>query len=142
MLNEEVRWMTVLRRIAICILYSAFCIPAFGQDSSWTLSTADLQTESVALRGIDAKGVHVVGPASATPRVISHEQFLQIDRSLPPLDRPAKFMLHLVTGDRVGGEPVTVENDRLMWRNASVGELTIPLTQVAALVKTGQPTDT
>jgi hypothetical protein len=44
-------------------------------------------------------------------------------------------MLYLVTGDRVGGEPVKVDNDRIVWRNAAVGELAVPLSQVAAFGK-------
>lgn len=129
-----------LRPLCAAVLLATFSVAARAQES-WTLSTANLQTESVGLRSIDDKGVNVVGGISAQPRTIPHEQFLQLDRSLPPVERPAKFMLHMAGGDRVGGEPVNVENDRLTWRTASVGELTIPLRQVVALVKSGQGAD-
>jgi hypothetical protein len=115
---------------------------AFAQDASaWTLSTADFHTEAVTFRGIDDKGVHVVPSAGGKEQVVPPEAFLQLDRSVTPVERPAKFMLHLLTGDRVGGEPVKVENDQLSWRNAAVGELAVPLTAVAALAKSGQVID-
>jgi hypothetical protein len=125
---------------SFCILHSAFCI---GQD--WTLSTSDFRTEVVSLRGIDEKGIRVApaGGAAATgaERVIPPEAFLQLDRSAAAaaVERPAKFLLDLVSGDRVGGEPLSLENDRLTWRNASAGELAIPMTQVAAFTRAGVP---
>lgn len=108
----------------------------------WTLSTADFRTESVKLRAIDGQGVHVVSAEREKPSVVPLEAFVQIDRSLPAGGRPAKFSLNLRSGDRVGGEPVKVEGDRLTWRNPAVGELVVPLSQVASLARAGRTPDT
>ncbi len=122
------------------IQHAALSISAFAQD--WILSTADFRTEPVALQSIDGKGVHVIPAGQTTPRVVPPESFLQLDRDgVAPVEKPAKFMLHLVTGDRVGGEPVKIENDRLSWRNVSVGELTIPLSQALAITTRGESPD-
>src|SRR5688572_12247955 len=124
--------MRTLVVFASCLLLVLTGPRALAQDaSSWTLSTADFRTEQVAFRAIDDKGVHVV-PAGATK---PPEMFLQLDRSVAPVERKSKFVLYLLSGDRVGGEPVRLENDKLTWRNAAVGELSVPLTEVAALVK-------
>lgn len=127
---------------------SALCLLArpvvAQQDATWTLSTADFKTEQVALRSIDDAGVTVVPAGGGEPRVIPAAAFLQLDRGLPPVERPGKFVLHLAGaggGDRVGGEPVKVENDQLTWSNAAVGELVVPLTQLAAITKSGQSPD-
>src|SRR5687768_812360 len=119
----------------LCVIASFAVATARGQDSSWTLSTADFATEQVSLRAIDERGLHVLSAGQSVPRVVPPQAFVQLDRSLAAVERPAKFMLHLVTADRVGGEPVGVKNDLLTWRNPTVGELTVPLTQIAALTK-------
>lgn len=130
-----------MRIITTSIAVAAIAIARLASAQEWLLSTADFRTESVALKSIDDKGVHVVPSGATDERIIPAEAFLQVDRGLAPavVERPAKFMLHLAGGDRVGGEPLRVENDRLTWRNAAVGELVIPLTQVTALTKSGQP---
>jgi hypothetical protein len=124
---------------------AALCVPAgpalAQQDTSWTLSTADFKTEQVVLRSIDDTGVTVARAGGGEPRVVPAAAFLQLDRSLPPVERAAKFMLHLAGGDRVGGEPLKVEHDQLTWNNAAVGELVVPLTQLAAITKAGQSPD-
>ncbi len=124
---------------AFFIACFSFCIvPARAQD--WTLSTADFRLETVSLQSIDEKGVHVLPAGQKAERVVAPEAFLQIDRggAVEAPGKSSKFMLQLLTGDRVGGEPVKVENDKLTWRNGTVGELTIPLTQLAAVTKAGQ----
>src|SRR4051794_40688825 len=90
---------------SFCILHSAFCI---GQD--WTLSTSDFHTEPVSLRGIDEKGIRVAPVGGGSERVVPAEVFLQLDRgsAAAAVERPAKFMLDLVSGDRVGGEPLSI----------------------------------
>jgi hypothetical protein len=132
-----------IRALLFCLLPSALCLTAHAQD--WTLSTADFRTEVVGLRAIDEKGVHVTWQGHA--RLIPPEEFVQLDRGstgaavAAAAERTPKFMLMLTGGDHVGGEPVKIEDDRLTWRNASVGELVIPLSQVAAIAKPGQVVD-
>lgn len=129
--------------LAFGILTPALCVA-----QEWTLSTADFRTESVELRAIDDKGVHVTWQGHQ--RLIPAEQFVQVDRggsgsgvtAAPVAERTPKFMLTLSGGDHLGGEPVKVEDDHLTWRNAAVGELVLPLAQVAAIAKPNQVIDT
>src|SRR5688500_6139528 len=90
------------------------CVPAAAAraQEAWTLSTADCKTEQVTLESIGDGGVTVVPVGQAEARLVPVEVFLQIDRSVAPVEPGAGggFMLHLATGDRVGGEPVKVEN--------------------------------
>ena len=117
----------------------AAAAPAPAQQEPWTLSTADFKTEQVTLRAIGEDGVIVVPAGESEPRVVPAAAFVQVERSLAAPEQTAgAFMLHLVTGDRVGGEPVKVENDEVTWKSAAVGELVVPLTQLAAITKPGQ----
>jgi hypothetical protein len=131
-----------IQAFLFCLLPSALCLTARAQE--WTLSTADFRTEVVGLRAIDEKGVHVTWQGHA--RLIPPDEFVQLDRGTTGAaaaiaERSPKFMLTLTGGDHVGGEPVKIEDDQLTWRNASVGELVIPLSQVAAIAKPGQVVD-
>jgi hypothetical protein len=140
MQNRQMKMRTgALCRFAFFIACFSFFIPP-ARAQEWTLSTADFRTEVVGLRAIDDKGIHVMWQGHA--RLIPPDQFVQVDRAVTAVERTPKFMLTLAGGDHVGGEPVKIEDDRLTWRNASVGEIVIPLSQVAAIAKPNQMIDT
>jgi hypothetical protein len=137
MVDRSRKWLVSAAAFLLSTQYPA--LRTFAQE--WTLSTADFRTEVVGLRGIDEKGVHVMWQGHA--RLIPPDEFVQVDRAaVTAVERTPKFMLTLAGGDHVGGEPVKIEDDRLTWRNASVGEIVIPLTQVAAIAKPNQAVDT
>jgi hypothetical protein len=48
-------------------------------------------------------------------------------------------MLHLAGGDQVGGEPVRVDGDQLVWKNPAVGELAVPLSRLVGMTKPAKP---
>ncbi len=69
-----------------------------------------------------------VKDAAGIARVVAADAFLQIERGGEASRAPATaggFMLHMTGGDRVGGEPVAME-DQLVWKNPGVGELRVP----------------
>jgi hypothetical protein len=123
--------------------FATAAIAAAPAQEPWTLSTADFKTEQVTLRAIGEDGVTVVPVGQAEARVVPPAAFVQVDRNLaaPEQGAASSFMLHLATGDRVGGEPVKVENDQLTWNSTAVGELVVPLTQLTAITKPGQAPD-
>src|SRR6185312_1777574 len=46
-----------------------------------------------------------------------------------------RFALHLVGGDRIGGEPVGVRGEQLIWKSIDVGEIEIPMRLLAGLTR-------
>src|SRR5205085_10448483 len=66
------------------------------------------------------------------------DQFLQLDRAAPLLSLPPSLLLCLSGGDRIGGAPVKLASEQLVFRSATLGELTFPLNQLSAIVRPGQ----
>lgn len=146
--------LSLLALVALrCLAAAPGASAVAGASGTWTLTTADFQTQSVALRSIDADGVKVAnagqeGGAGGGERVVPFEQFMQLERTgaAGGADAAAaakagegKFTLYLVGGDRVAGEPVGIQKEQVLWKNPAVGELAIPLTRVAAMTKSGPP---
>src|SRR5207237_982896 len=73
--------------------------------------------------------------AAAADRVVPMEQFVELSRpgggatgAIPAtMPSAARFELQLTSGDRIAGDPVGVKGDAVVWKNATVGELAIPL---------------
>jgi hypothetical protein len=119
----------------------ACAAPAYAAD--WTLTTADFKTDPADLVAVEAGGVRVRS-AEGKERLVPNDQFLQIERNNVATAPAATtgggaFMLHLVGGDGVGGEPVRVQGEQLVWKNPSVGELSVPLSRLVAMTKPGKP---
>jgi hypothetical protein len=134
--------MTSRPRLIVALVLLAWTVPAPAAD--WTLTTADFKTEPADLVAVEADGVRVKG-ADGKERLVPNDQFLQVERNNAATTSPAgaggagAFMLHLLGGDRVGGEPVRVQGDQLVWKNPSVGELSVPLSRLVAMTKPGKP---
>jgi hypothetical protein len=95
--------------------------------------TADLRTEAASLKSIDAAGLHVT--VNGVEKVVPFAQFVQLSRSLPPVPLAGRFALQLADGDRIGGEPVGVKGEQLLWKNPVVGETEISMRLLAGLTK-------
>lgn len=129
--------------VAVLLLLLACLAPLARAEGQWTLTTADFRNGSVTLRSIDAAGVHVVpaGSAGGEGRVVPFDQFLDVSRVLIPGTAASggPFVLHLLGGDHLGGEPAGMKGNSLVWRSPSVGEVTVPLKQLVAIVRPNQP---
>lgn len=95
--------------------------------------TADLRTEAVALKSIDAAGVHVT--VNGVEKVVPFAQFVELSRSLPPVPLAGRFALRLAGGDRIGGEPVGVKGEQLVWKSPVVGDTEISMRLLTGLTK-------
>src|SRR5579884_214311 len=105
----------------------------------WTLTTADFKTDSVLLKGIDASGVRVAAPDGGAERAVPADQFLQIERPVGAAPSPGRLMLHLTGGDRLGGEPVALRGESLVWKSPALGELTLPARRLVAVTAPDKP---
>jgi hypothetical protein len=116
--------------IVVCLMGAA----AARAETAWVLTTADFQRQGVDLVSLDGGGA-VVRSEKGEQRTVPLEDFLQLERTAGAHDVPGKFTLYLASGDRISGEPVGVKDEQLQWKSAGVGELTIPIRQIAAFAK-------
>src|SRR5882724_10365627 len=91
------------------LLLSLLATPSPAQ--TWRLTTADFRSEGILLHGIDAAGLHVSPMAGGEERLVPYEQFLELTRSGSSSQPAGKFVLHLIGGDRLGGEPVGIKGN-------------------------------
>lgn len=149
---------TPLTCVALLAIFPSLTPSAFAQAPAtaaaaagdrWTLTTTDFKTEQVVLKGIDASGLKVAAvaaegdAATAAVRDVPLEQFLDVQRpastsqTAPAAAAAAKFALLLTGGDKLGGEPVNLTAEALVWRNATLGEIAIPTTGVTGFTRPG-----
>jgi hypothetical protein len=103
------------------------------------LTTAQFKTDTVSLKAIDSSGVKVVSAAGGGERTISMDDFLDLSRTLPLAQGGSRFVLHLAGGDQLSGEPVGLKGDSLLWKNADLGEISIPGGKLIAITPPAQP---
>jgi hypothetical protein len=121
-----------------CILYSAFCIPSLGfAAEAWTLTSADLGATAVSLKSIDASGLHVANVDGSNGRVVPMSDFAELERSVAITPPSGKFVLHLLGGDHIAGDPVAIKGESIVWRHPTVGELTVPMRELKAMTRPG-----
>jgi hypothetical protein len=100
----------------------------------WSLTTADFRSQHVELRSIDTKSVRVM-PVGQSQQEISVplDDVLQIQRTAPDKIEPGRLILHVTGGGRLGGEPVSVKDEQIVWKNSTLGEISLPLRNIAAI---------
>src|SRR4051794_9640711 len=100
--------------ILAVILSASLCLgatfPAFGDDG-WSLTTADFKRQTVSLRSLDESGAKVVPFGESGPVTIPFDKLLQLDRGASVQQVRGAYTLYLTSGDRVGGEPVSIAGD-------------------------------
>lgn len=116
--------------LAICGTSSA--------DEAWLLTTAQFKTEPVALKGFDSSGAKVAPASGGAERTVRMDDFLDLTRTLPQAQAGGRFVLHLAGGDRLSGEPVGLKGDSLIWKNADLGEISIPGSKLVAITPPAQ----
>ncbi len=122
----------------LSLIACLFCLAASiaRADSGWLLMTADFESKSVDLIAIDDKGVQV--NASGTPHTITFKDFLEIRRSGAARPSADPFTLYLAGGDVLYGEPRGIKDEKIQWKSSSVGDLSIPLRDVRAMLGKGR----
>ncbi|MDQ3440763.1 MAG: NPCBM/NEW2 domain-containing protein [Planctomycetota bacterium] len=119
--------------------------PALAQ-ATWTLTTADFETQSINLASIDESGAKITRVHGGDQSTIPWPQILQLDRSAAsvtgasPTTKPegSKFTLYLANGDRVAGDAVGLEGETLGWSSPAAGRVDVKLKQVLAIARAGE----
>jgi NPCBM/NEW2 domain-containing protein len=117
------------------LLLTSFTLAQSPETSSkWTLTTADFKSEPVTLNSISPTEIKVT-PPDADPKSIPLTQFLELQRPLPPIPNTAKFTLHLTGGDKLAGEPLNLTAEALVWKNPTLGEISIPTASLVGFAR-------
>lgn len=121
----------------VAVVFGVICglAGSLRADDGWTLTTADFKKQTVSLRGLDEGGAKVILYGQTDVVTIPLDKILQFDRGSAVQQVRGAYTLYLVSGDRVGGEPVGIANDNITWKSPAAGELTIPLKDVRGIVK-------
>ncbi|MGA2498302.1 MAG: NPCBM/NEW2 domain-containing protein [Tepidisphaeraceae bacterium] len=75
------------------------------------------------------------------PAAISYDDFLQLERASVVGSSNERFTLVLLTGDRILGQPAGYKDERLVWKNPTLGEFSIPLKAARGILRTGKNAD-
>ena len=136
--------MTTLREFAVLILVLSSQRAGAADDTGagWVLTTADFRSSTVTLKSIDPAGARVIADAAQqAERLVPMDDFLQLERPLPApvaAAQQGRFLLHLVGGDRLAGEPGAIQGEQLVWKNAAAGEVRVSMSRAIAITKAGQ----
>ena len=71
-------------------------------------------------------------------RQIGADQLLLLERIDKPLPIASKFIAILSSGDSEAGQPKTIHGDNLIWNNPALGDLSIPMKSLSAIVSSGE----
>jgi hypothetical protein len=105
-------------------------------DDGWTLTTSDFKRQPANLRSLDDSGAKIIPLGATTESTIPLDKLLQLDRGAAAVQQVrGTWTLHLATGDRVGGDPVSIANDQLTWRSPAAGELALPVTHLRGITR-------
>jgi hypothetical protein len=101
----------------------------------WTLTTADLRTQTGVLGGIDSGTVRLAAASGGAPAAVPLDQFLSAVRQ-PASPTPAAdaFVLMLTDGQRLTGQPKTMLEDKLAWTSDTLGEVDLPMARLRGIL--------
>lgn len=108
-------------------------------DPGWTLVTSDFKTTPGSLDELTASTLHITPPGAPQPLEKSLDDVIEIRRPTFPTTN-GKYILALLDGDKIPGEPVELKGKQILWNNPSFGQLSIPLNQCAGFVKSNLST--
>jgi len=125
--------------IIVLMLFTTALARADGP-SAWTLTTADFNDQTVLPVSMDDHALTIRTQPNDLPRTLPLTQLLELHRpSFPPANPAGHFVLHLLSGDQLIGDPGQTHQEQLTWRSPTLGELTISLRQIVAIIRIGQP---
>ncbi len=123
----------ILRVLSLCVLFTTAM--SLRADEGWNLTSADFKRTTVNLKAFDEQGAKVIPFGQTTEVTIPLDKLLQLDRGAAQQQVRGAWTLYLISGDRVGGDPISIANDNLIWKSPAAGELTIPLKDLKGLIK-------
>lgn len=124
------------QRVLTTIVVLCLCSAGLAQDN-WLLTTADFKAEPVVLKSFDSLALKVTS-MSGDERTVPIDRFLDIRRSLLVAPASGRFILHMTGGDQLGGEPLVLKAESLVWKNPTLGEVEIPTSRLSGITPPGR----
>lgn len=132
--------MPYIRVIIAALMLLGTTVVLADDPAAWKLTTADFNQQTLVPVSMDDQALTGRSQPNEPPRTIPLTQFLELERSHhPPAKFTGHFVLHLLSGDQLIGDPVQTRQEQLTWRNPILGDLTISLRQMVAIVRIDQP---
>lgn len=125
-------------RLLPLILVIALVPASARAQEAWTLTTADLRSDSVTIRSLDGeKGLIVAPLAGGDDRTIPADRFVDLSRPVPAVRPTGQYDLQIVGGDRINGAPAGMKGESVVWKTQIAGDVVVPLTRIAGITHAG-----
>jgi NPCBM/NEW2 domain len=130
--------MKPFHRLSLLALACLFWTAAVRADApaspdQWTLTAADFTSQPVTLTSIDSAAVHVVPVGQTEARALNFDYFLDIERLGNTPAMPTGMVIRLAGGDVLGGGPVSLKGDSLLWNSPTVGQVMLSMKLVRSI---------
>ncbi|HVT89135.1 MAG TPA: NPCBM/NEW2 domain-containing protein [Tepidisphaeraceae bacterium] len=125
--TEIMRWMAVF--LLLCSAVGR------GQDN-WLLTTTDFRSQRATLRALDADSIGI--SVSDREQKISMNHFLRIQKMDSRLQNTGRFVAVFAGGDQLPGQPQSTQGENLLWENALLGKVSLPLNSIRAIARSGE----
>jgi hypothetical protein len=121
--------------VLACFILLGLLVPCARGDDVWTVTDAQFGSRTIQLDSIDAQGLRAGGDIA-----LSWDSVLDVSRSTAAASGPAdRYDAYLSGGDRVGGDPIGVADEKLRWKSPVLGELEFPLDHLLAIARAAAP---
>ncbi len=101
-------------------------------DDRWVLRQGDFSSRDVSLIQITADSVRVIENQIEARLPIA--QVVSLSRGAAKLEPAGNWCLWLIGGDRLPGEPVSWQDEKLHWKSPSLGEIVLPVRRVRGML--------
>jgi hypothetical protein len=126
----------MLRQLIGCLALLC-CASLAGAQSTWALTTADFRSQAVTPKQISDAGISAIPAAGGDVITVPYSAFLDISRPCSAEKPAGAFVLHLLGGDQLGGEPAAIQGNSLLWNSPMLGEFPVSLKTIVAITRPG-----
>jgi NPCBM/NEW2 domain len=111
------------------ILTIAISAPARAS-TQWNLTDADFHSRQVTVDFIDSAGIHIGS------QTLDWNDVLELSQNTTmPATISGRFNLIFRGGDKLSGEPLSFDGDRLQWKSAALGPIGFPVDSVLGIMQ-------
>jgi hypothetical protein len=114
----------------LIVFILTFASPLAHASTQWNLTDAQFRSRQVAVDSIDSAGIH------SGSQILDWNDVLELSQnSTMPATIAGRFNLIFRGGDKLSGEPVSFDGDRLQWKSASLGPVGFSVDSVLGILQ-------
>lgn len=107
-------------------------VSTVGAEEIWHVMTGDFRVRTMELSRIDTDSL--VGKEGDNVETVDLKNVVRITRNAR-VESPQGLILCLSGGDRLVGQPVTLDNTHLTWFTSGIGRVRVPIEQVIGILR-------